>query len=167
MTETAAVYTNTELSNLIRRLAEARQTQARCKARQQEMLKELEQSIDWRTLQAFIDDASAQILEYDASIRELAVELHEESGSKTPHPAVKVQMTANLEYPEPAARQWCFQHLPNALYLNKTLFERHAKAILDTAPIEFVFLAHIPRATIAQDLTPYLSEINEANDEQI
>jgi hypothetical protein len=50
-------------------------------------------------------------------------------------------------------------HLPKALDLNPTFFERHAKAVLETAPLEFVKFVPKLSVQIKSDLAEFIEDI--------
>ena len=62
-----------------------------------------------------------------------------------------------IEYAPALALAWCRRHLPEAIVLDARLFEKHAKAISATAAIGFVKITKEPQATIASDLSSYLT----------
>ena len=73
-------------------------------------------------------------------------------GGKHPHPAVTIKLYTVLEYAPDQALEYARQHLPQAVKLDKCVFERFAKVVTPG----FVTKAKEPRATIARDLSAYV-----------
>ena len=156
MTETPAVYTGLELSELVHRLARLRKTQKDAQDRLAEIQARLAQDPELLLFQGFLADAKSQAATVYEAICEQGVELFEQNGDKKPHPAVTIKETINLAYNESLAIAWCLKRLPAAIRLDQSLFEKHARAVMNTAPIKFVTLARVPKATVSQDLSGFL-----------
>jgi hypothetical protein len=82
-------------------------------------------------------------------------------GNKAPHPAVKVREMTKLEYDPDFALTWCKSNMQSFLELDKTAFEKYAKAVIEVAPVPGVKLVTVPQATIASNLSEYLPKPEE------
>ena len=85
-------------------------------------------------------------------VRSLAVNLYQQNHNKSVLPGVSIRVTRTLEYDKKAAKDWALANLPNAITVDTSLFERHALAVADTAPIPCVEIIETPTATIATKL---------------
>lgn len=155
----ALEYKKTEnpqsMDELIEQLAYLRLVQKNIKDQLDEIKKRLASDPDLLLFQCFLSDANAQMDELDTQIRKLAIESFGESANKHPHPAIEIKEVSNLVYDDQLAIMWCMHHLPNALQLNRTLFEKHARSISDTSPIKFVSIKQAPKAFINTDLSAF------------
>jgi len=88
-------------------------------------------------------------------IRVLALEYFKETMSKDPHPAVKIRILRKIDYPLGIALDWCKENLRSAFIFDHKFFEKHARAIEGTAPIDFVTFTDEPQVTIASDLSKW------------
>ena len=75
---------------------------------------------------------------------------------KKPAPGVGISVRKELAYNEDQALEFCKESLPKALKLDKRLFEKHAKGVAETQPLDFVTIKEKPTATISSDLSEYL-----------
>ena len=98
--------------------------------------------------------AKADVADAEDDVRKLSLAAYVEGGKsdKKPHPAVQIKTYTVLEYDEGDALDYCREHLPNALKLDKRAFEKVAKV----AEPEFVAVKDEDRATIARDLSEWL-----------
>ena len=103
--------------------------------------------------------AEDQAKELDAQLRLDALEQYErgDGGKSDLHPAIKIKEYTVLDYDAGAAVDYCREHLPNALKLDKRPFEAVAKV----AELDFVTISKEARATIATDLSKHLEDKNE------
>jgi len=99
-----------------------------------------------------LKNATATASAVEQEVRDTATKIYDTLGEKTPHPAVKIKMYTVLDYDPQAALTFSAKHLPKALRLNKTVFERAAKIM---GP-DFVTISQERRATIARDLSKYM-----------
>ena len=139
----------------IRELASARNLEAAL-AQEVERLEALVAISDlgWQLAAAQDQLGTARLSKLDAEekARHAALARHELTGSKQPHPAVRVVLSRVLDYDPIEALEYAQQHLPKALRLNKQAFEKAAKAIEP----DFVTMGKEPRTRIAGDLSAYL-----------
>ena len=84
----------------------------------------------------------------EQSVREVALSHYRLDGNTTPHPAVKIKLYTVLDYALADALDYCREHFPKALKLDKRGFEKAAKAL----DLEFVTTSKEARATIAREL---------------
>ena len=100
-----------------------------------------------------LDEAVADLAAKEQLMRELAVELFKETGSKAPGPGIEVKIYQEPQYQEPRAIEWSLEHKHmDCLSLNRTRFEAAAKVHRP----EFVEWVPTPKASIAQDLSKAL-----------
>ena len=161
MTETTALYSDGDLAELVRQLAEARRAQALSKQRLAELEKALKESQDYKLYSGFLSDANHQATELYHDIRTIAVEIFGQNGDKKPHPAVDIKEMTSMDYDEKLAVAWCKHNFPAAIKLDRSLFEKHARAIRETAPIKFVTFTTVPKANIASNLESFIAEAVE------
>jgi hypothetical protein len=133
-------------------LANWRAETARLQAAQQAMMKAVTESPEYVRLGEEYVHAHQMESETEDTVRTLAVEFYNTTGDKAAHDAVTVRVYTTLTYEPSEALDYCREHLPKALKLDKTAFEKVAKV----ADLDFVEIAEEPRATIAQDLSAYL-----------
>ena len=141
-----------ELHEAVVCLANWRAEAKRLQAAQQELLRAVMESTEWKRLGEEFVHAHEMEGETEATVRALAVDFYTATGDKRAHEAVTVKVFRDLVYDEVMALIYCRQHLPNALKLDTRAFEKAAKAI----PLAFVEFTETPKATIASDLSAYL-----------
>jgi len=90
-----------------------------------------------------------------AKIKAQAIEEYNTFSTKDPHPAVKIRILRKIDYPIGVAIDWCKEHLLNAFKFDDKLFDKHARAIEGTSPIDFVTFTDEPQVTIASDLSKW------------
>jgi len=98
-------------------------------------------------------NAETEVTEQEALLRELTIKAYNETGSKAPAPGVGIRELTKLDYDPKEALKWALEH-KIALSLDKKTFEGFAK----TTPLDFVAVTEELQATIATDLTQYLTE---------
>lgn len=161
MTETTALYSDSDLAELVRQLAEARSMQAFSKQRLAELEKAFKESQDYKLYSAYLSDANKQASELDQDVRKIAVELFKQNGDKKPHPAIEIKDMTSMDYDDTLALAWCKHRLPDAIKFDRSLFEKHARAIRETSPIKFVTFTTTPKANIASNLEAFIDEAAE------
>lgn len=142
----------------VKRLAELRRKEADAKEMLDLMRKSLEESKEWMRYRQILETAQHEQRMLDDQIRSLAVTNYEGSGEKHPHPAVSIRLYTKVKYDYSTAFVWSQANLPQAITLDTKLFDKHAKAVAETAPIYFVEIAKEPQASIASDLSAYLPD---------
>jgi len=97
-------------------------------------------------------DAQDAVAQAEECVRTATLAEFERTGSKAPAPCVGVRVMTRLVYDANTALAWAREH-DMALSLDKRAFEKVAKA----SPPEFVEIVQEPSATIAVDLSAYLT----------
>ena len=127
------------------------------------MVERVMQSREYVELQDEAAILESVINDLDDEIRHDAIGQYNETGEKRPHPAVGIRITTKLIYPAGKALLWCIDNMRTALKYDKRMFEKHARAVADTIPVEFVHIKKEPQATISRDLSDYLAEVQDGN----
>jgi len=149
------------LNDWIRHLACARQVEAECREEIEGLKAEIAASPLGQRLakvEGYLATAREDVAAAENCVRDDAVKRFAETGDKHPHPEVTVIERRKLDYVPAQALDWCKTHLPNALSLKRSLFEKHARAVSKTAPIPFVTIVTEPATRISSDLSGYLLE---------
>ena len=141
-----------ELHEAVVCLANWRAEAKRLQSAQQELLRAVMESTEWKRLGEEFVHAHEMEGETEATVRELAVQQFEATHDKKVHDAVTVKVFPELEYDPLAALEYCRAHLQQALKLDTKIFEKIAKV----ATLDFVEIVETPKATIATDLSAYL-----------
>lgn len=92
--------------------------------------------------------ARADLETAEDALRGEAIERYNFTGEKK-YPGIEIKLTTRLTYPEQVARDYCREHLPNALKLDRVGFEKVAKVL----SLNFVTITQKPKAYIASDLS--------------
>src|SRR3990167_7512281 len=98
---------------------------------------------------AFLTDAESRL-------REMTLQVFNETGNKTPAPGLGIRETIELRYNPKQAFDWAIKN-PLALQLNTKVFEKIARGF----PLDFVEYAKVYLATIATDLSKYIKKQEE------
>lgn len=108
------------------------------------------------TAKARLALTKAEAGELDAQLRLDALEQWErgDGDKSTIHPAIQIKEYTVLGYDLEEAIDYCRDHLPRALKLDKRKFESAAKVVEP----DFVTIAKEARATIKRDLSKYLED---------
>ena len=126
-------------------VAVARDNATRLKKQRDDLLEKWNN--DNRELLDSLTQAGAGVAVEEATLRELALQAYQETGSKTPVDGVGIREMTRLEYNPVTALAWATEHRI-ALALDKKSFEGIAK----TTPLGFVMVTKEPQATIATNL---------------
>jgi hypothetical protein len=102
--------------------------------------------------------AQGDVADVDKDVRVLALNAYAINNDRYPHPAIEIKMVTAIAYDESQAINYCREHLPKALKLDKRQFEKVAKV----AEPDFVTVKQEPKAYIASDLRTYLSAAPDA-----
>ena len=100
-------------------------------------------------------EAKSEVAEGEKIVRAEALQEYQKTGTKKPHPAVTVKQMLVLAYSSDEALRWANEHLPSAIKLDTKLFEKHARAVLNTAPLPFVEVTHEYQTAIASNLAEW------------
>lgn len=97
------------------------------------------------------------------AIRAEALAVYAADGNKRPHAAISIKEFKVMEYDPKVAVTYCLTHLPGALKLNPTIFEKIAKVVQP----DFVTERTEARAQIAMDLSAYMdvAEVVDGTDD--
>lgn len=76
-----------------------------------------------------LDEMNAKADKLDAEIRMDAIQHFDIYGDKKPHPALSIKVMTELDYDDRLAMAWCQTRLPNAIKLDRSVFEKHARAV--------------------------------------
>lgn len=101
-----------------------------------------------------IAETKRQVIEAEATLRELTLKAYQETGSKAPAPGVGIRIVTRLIYDGDTALRWAKEH-QLCLMLDKRSFEKVAKAQRE---LPFVTYDDEPQAIIAIDLSTVLKE---------
>jgi hypothetical protein len=91
-------------------------------------------------------------------IRQTALDDYYRTSNKQPHEAVSIRIKKTMDYSYDDARKWAQEHLPEAIVLDRRLFESHAQAVAKTQPVPFVNYHSDAQATISTNLSKYFQE---------
>ena len=144
------------MENEIARLAYTRSIEAEYKAKVATAEADIKASglgIYLRQQQDYLKTAQADVADAEIEVRKQALAIYTKTGNKVPHPTVKVKIYTMLDYEPADALDYAREHLPKALKIVKREFEKAAKVL----ELDFVDFTEEPRATIARDLSEYLS----------
>ena len=144
------------MDKLVRRLAYARKAEAEYNQQMAEIKAEIEAKYGERLseVRRLLDTATEGVANTEVAVRAAAIQRYSAIAQKQVHPAVAIKEFTVLAYEDGDALAYCQSHLPQALKLDKKVFEKAASAI----NLDFVHVRKEPRATIAKDLTAYLKE---------
>jgi hypothetical protein len=92
----------------------------------------------------------------EAELREMAVLDFDLTHDKHPHPAVSIKVMTRLQYDPERAAGFCREYLPSAIKVDYKTFEKYAKNVADTAPLDFVEFVEEPQAQIVTDLSKFV-----------
>ena len=157
------------MNDLIETLALARTILASEKANMDAVKADIEVAFGKRLAIAKkqLAEAKMAVQEAECSVRNKAEYQYAQDGNKRPHPAVQIKVFRVLRYRVEDAIEYARVFAPNALRLDKRVFEKAAKDTLkviesgvhigDAGKVlpATVSLEDDPRATIARDLGGY------------
>jgi len=150
-----------EVQEKLKELAQANERSSGLSADIKAAKEILEATSEYKTLEAFLVEASAvgqTITTLRDEINQLTLLAYAHTGNKKPAPGVGVRVSRSLVYDELQARDYCIANLAEALKLDKRAFEKYANGVSEVKPLEFVTITETPSATIASDLSEYLSQ---------
>lgn len=153
-----------ELNSLVASLADTRAevtASAQAVDEATERLEVLPEHADWANARTAMKNAKTDEEELKREVGELAVRLYELTGEKWPHEAVQVVTSSELSYNPDKALAFCLDFLPLALTLDKTVFEKIAKALPNRVPCCWIETVH--KARVASDLSQYEEEVSDDN----
>lgn len=142
------------MNNKLIELAKARANSEELKAKQKEMLDELQQSQAWTDIQLARTGYQTQIENLEAEIKAEAMVVFDATGEKKQQGVTVKEFTVVKITDEAKAREWCMTNFRPALKLDTKTFEKAAQD--GTVPAELATIGTEPRAQIASDLNEYL-----------
>lgn len=125
------------------------------------LIKEMESAAEYQFWSQAKANAERELAEMDRMVRADILTYLDATGEKPAVSGTGTRTVRTLSYDVPEAIAWCMENLPGGVALNRDLFEKHARAVLDTAPLAFVTVHTQMAATIAADLSSYLNTITE------
>lgn len=143
------------MENLVDRLREKRLeaseaneqvTKIRKEVNQTELGLSLVQAIEWSSV------ANEELKVIEKYLRQAALDMYEKTDDKNPIDGVSVIINKSLVYNIDNAIAWAVSNAREMLKLDKKLFEKHAKAVGDTIPLDFVVTKEEPAVRIATKL---------------
>lgn len=144
------------LDELIHDLARNRQIEAEYRAEVEALEEELAQTPQARRLQEirsrYLPTAAEDVSIAEEAVRKAALERFDRTGDRKVHAEVQIKEYTRLEYDEAAALDYARQHLVQAVKLDRSTFEKVARA----APMDFVTVRKEPKAFITRDLSRWL-----------
>lgn len=156
MIQAAVVDDNYSYTEDLKLLAQFRQIEADATLKLKQLRQAFENSIEYQANMSRLREAQQHSDDMTNIIKANAIQEYLARDNKHPHSHVDIRMVTRLVYETPLALEWCKENLTGALKLDYPLFEKHARAIAETAPLDFVEIEKQPQATIATDLSEYL-----------
>jgi hypothetical protein len=145
-TEVVETHVDPQLNELVHKMAAWRKQGVVATEKLNELYKKLEENKDFRLWTKLHNEAKDKTTTVQAEIEKRAREIYDHTANKSPHPAVNIKVFVEPFYKDEDAHAWCMDHLPKALKLDPAFFKRHANAVRETAPLEFV--QFVPRLSI-------------------
>ena len=145
-----------ETTKLLKDLAFSRKMQEKGKAWIAAAQTKLQDTPEWKALEALKDEQSAYVARAEACYESLTAWAEEEySKDQNKHPIAGVEIKMITEATitdEKAAKQWAAANAPAVLTLNMTKF----KPIITKLDVDFCEVTEKAKAYIGSDLTEYL-----------
>lgn len=143
------------MNNLLEQLKQARQAERDAITFVSEMRRALEETIEYSQLniaQVKLVEIQNKVAILDEAVRQEALDLYGLTGNKHPFEKVSIVINRNLIYQESEAFNWAGRNAPTMLKLDTKKFEKHARAVLETMPLDFVKVEEVPSVRIASEL---------------
>ena len=154
------------LNELIHQLANWRKQGVVSTEHLNELSKKLEDNKDFQLWKQLHKEAMDKTTSIRVEIEKITREIYDQFlypdtkiPNKHPHPAITVKVFIEPYYKEEDAHAWCMDHLPKALKLDSTFFNRHAEAVRNTAPLEFVQFVPKLSVQIKSDLAEFEKDV--------
>ena len=148
---------NAMLAEQLREVATRRQSRDEAQARVKALRAQFEADIEPLVEAAQV--AAQACAESEEAARALTVALYEATGNKAPAEGAAIRLTTKLAYDDADALAWAKQTgmalIPESV--DRKALEKIAKA----SPLPFVTVTQEPSATLASDLTAYLTPTRE------
>ena len=143
------------MENLVNRLREKRLEVAEAREKVvkiKEQLNKTELGLSFAQAIEYSSIANEEMQTIEKHLRQAALEHYKDTDDKNPVDGVSVIINRSLLYNIENAREWALKSAPGMLELNKKIFDKHAKATIDTVPLDFVTIENIPAVRIAKKL---------------
>jgi hypothetical protein len=157
------------LDELIHQLANWRKQGVVSTEHLNELYKKLEDNKDFQLWTQLHNEAKAKTGSIRVEIEKITREIYDQFlypdtkiPYKYPHPAISIKVLIEPYYKEEDAHAWCMDHLPKALKIDAAYFEKHARAVLETAPLEFVQFVPKLSVQIKGDLAEFVEGVKPA-----
>jgi len=154
---------NQEIDKLIKQIARLRTEVEILKEARKEAQTEYEQTPEFKKYEHLSNalgskDVELAALELDVKQKAVKIYCDVTNTEVGIHPAIGIRQVRKLEYDSGDALVFCRTNLMAAIKLDTKLFEKHAKAVEETAPLPFVTYSLEVQATLATDLSNYLGD---------
>jgi len=152
---------NQEIDKLIKQIARLRTEVEMLKEARKDAQTEYEQTPEFKKYEQLSNALGSKDVELsclELEVKQAAVKIYCDVTNTDVgiHPAIGIRNVRKLEYDPQEALKFCWLWLPGVIKLDTKLFEKHAKAVEETAPLPFVkYLIEI-QATLASDLDKFL-----------
>ncbi len=140
------------MENLVNRLREKRLEVAEAREKVvkiKEQLNKTELGLSFAQAIEYSSIANEEMQTIEKHLRQAALEHYKDTGDKNPVDGVSVIINKSLVYNIDNAIAWAISNAREMLKLDKKLFEKHAKAVVDTIPLDFVVTKEEPAVRIA------------------
>lgn len=143
------------MKDLVQKLKDLRIEQSQAieqlnKAR--EILEQTEEYKVYLQCEAYLQGVNGDIKETDEAIRAQAIVNYHQTQDKNPIDGVSIAIQKVCEYSQDEAKDWANYNAPEMLKLDTRKFEKYARVVADTLPIEFVTIKEEPSVRIASKL---------------
>jgi len=145
----------TNLIEQIKTVAKAREEQSLLSDLKKKRLAEWEERN--AALLSDIADSSQFLADVEALLRETTIKVYQDTGNKAPAKGVGIREMTKLDYDPKEAFDWAVEHKV-CLKLDTATFDKMSKLASETKP-GFVKITTEPQATIATDLSKYITEV--------
>jgi hypothetical protein len=124
----------------------------------QEYLSKVKLIPGYQEVEKIIEARKKSAENMEALIRQAAIDVYALEKEKTINKFVGIRVQTKLKYVIEEAELWSRENLQKAFHFDREFFEKHAKAVKETAPIGFVEFMENPQTTIATDLSELLPQ---------
>lgn len=144
-----------KMKDLVQKLKDLRSEQSQAIEQLNKARSVLEQTEEYKVYlqcEADMQGVNGDIKDTDQAIRDKAIKVYKETSNKNPADGVSVVINKICEYDEGRATIWATNNAIDMLTIDKKPFEKHAKQVSDTLPLEFVTIKEEPSVRIASKL---------------
>lgn len=143
------------MEELLEQLKQARQAEQKAQELVEAWAKRLFATSEYEQLQNAkfqLEQAKEFTVSIDDAVRQCAIDIYKLSNDKHPHDKISIVINRTLHYQESDAFDWAGRNAPTMLKLDTKKFEKHARAVLETMPLDFVKVEEVPSVRIASEL---------------